>query len=184
VWTGLTLLGLCLLQGATFLKLRTTGGLRERSAALGGPIAWAAVALVVGFVVWTRTLGGPDVPQPVEALALIGVLASALLMRGAHDGWAFASSSVAIAACVGSIFIDLYPNVMISSTSSAYNLTVSNAASGGYALKVMTIVAVVLVPVVLLYQGWSFHVFRGRVRGAEPSDDGAAGTGAAPGVAT
>ena len=54
---------------------------------------------------------------------------------------------------------------MISSTNSAYNLTVSNAASGGYALKVMTIVTVIFFPIVLIYQGWSFHVFRGRVSG-------------------
>ena len=88
-----------------------------------------------------------------------------------HDGFAFAASGVAIAACVGSIFIDLYPNVMVSSTSDAYNLTVSNASSGGYALKVMTIVTVVVFPIVLLYQGWSFYVFRARVRGPAPADD-------------
>jgi len=75
---------------------------------------------------------------------------------------------VAIASTVGSIFIDLYPNVMISSTNAAYDLSVNNAASGSYALKVMTIVAVVLFPVVLLYQGWSFHVFRARLAGPAP----------------
>ncbi len=168
IWTGLTLLGLCLLHGATFLKLRTTGPLRERAAALGRPIGWAAVALVVGFIVWTRTVGGPDVPDPVQILALLAVLAAVSLMSTDHDGFAFAASGVAIAACVGSIFIDLYPNVMVSSTSDAYNLTVSNAASGGYALKVMTIVTVAIFPVVLLYQGWSFYVFRARIRGPAP----------------
>ncbi len=176
LWTGLTLLGLCLLHGATFLKLRTTGPVRERAGALGRPIGLAAIALVVGFVVWTRTVGGPDVPDPVQVLALLAVIAATMLTATDHDGFAFAASGVAIAACVGSIFIDLYPNVMVSSTNSAYNLTVSNAASGGYALKVMTIVAVVLLPVVLLYQGWSFHVFRARLRG--PSEDGDAGVAA------
>jgi cytochrome d ubiquinol oxidase subunit II len=73
------------------------------------------------------------------------------------------ASAIAMAAIVGSIFIDLYPNVMISSTNAAYNLTVSNSASGSYALKVMTIGAVIFFPLVLLYQGWSFHVFRARV---------------------
>ena len=184
IWTGLTLLGLCVLQGATFLKLRMTGELRARAATLGRPAGWAAVALVLGWVIWTRALGGQDVPQPVEVLALIAVVAAALLVTGEHDGWAFTSSSVAIASCVGSIFIDLYPNVMISSTNTAYNLTVSNAASGGYALKVMTIVAVVLVPVVLLYQGWSFHVFRQRVGSAARSEDGAGPAAAAERTAT
>jgi len=59
--------------------------------------------------------------------------------------------------------ISLYPNVMVSSTNHAYNLTVNNAASGHYPLVVMTVVAVLLMPLVLLYQGWSFHVFRKRV---------------------
>ena len=53
---------------------------------------------------------------------------------------------------------------MISSTNAAYNLTVNNSASGSYALKVMTIAAVIFFPIVLLYQGWSFHVFRARIK--------------------
>ena len=60
---------------------------------------------------------------------------------------------------------------MVSSTNAAYNLTVSNAASGGYALKVMTIVTVLLFPVVLIYQGWSFWVFRARVIAPPDADD-------------
>ena len=66
---------------------------------------------------------------------------------------------------VGSIFVALYPNVMVSSTDTANNLTVAGAASSSYALTVMTVVAVVLVPLVLLYQGWTYHVFRARVGG-------------------
>jgi cytochrome d ubiquinol oxidase subunit II len=169
IWTGLTLVGLCLLHGVTFLKLRTGGPIRERARALGRPIGWAAIALVVGFVIWTRTVvSGSDVPDPVQILALIAVIAAVRLTSTDHDGWAFAASGVTIAAVVGSLFIDLYPNVMVSSTNAAYNLTVSNAASGGYALKVMTIVAAILFPIVLLYQGWSFHVFRGRVGSPAP----------------
>ena len=165
LWTGVTLLSLCLLHGATFLKLRTTDELRERAREAARPLGWAAIALVVGWVIWTRSVaGGPDVPQPVEVLALIAVIFAARLASSEHDGWAFAASAVAIAALIGSIFIDLYPNVMVSSTNAAYNLTVNNSASGSYALKVMTIVAVVFFPVVLIYQGWSFHVFRARVK--------------------
>ncbi len=167
LWTGVTLLALCLLHGATFLKLRTTDELRERARSLARPLGWAAVALVVGWVIWTRKVaGGPDVPQPVEILAVIAVIFAARLAMTDNDGWAFTASAVAIAATVGSIFIDLYPNVMVSSTNAAYNLTVQNAASGGYALKVMTIVAAIFLPIVLIYQGWSFHVFRGRLSGS------------------
>ncbi len=165
LWTGVTLLGLCLLHGATFLALRTTDRVRERARTLARPLGWIAIALVAGFVIWTRSAaGGPDVPQPVEILALIATAFAARMAMTDHDGLAFSASAVAIAATVGSIFIDLYPNVMVSSTSSAYDLTVNNVASGHYALTVMTVVAVIFFPLVLIYQGWSFHIFRGRLQ--------------------
>jgi cytochrome d ubiquinol oxidase subunit II len=165
LWTGVTLLGLCLLHGATFLKLRTTDQVRERAIAAARPLGWAAIALVVGFVIWTRKVaGGADVPGPVEVLAVIAVIFAARLAMTDYDGWAFAASALAIASTVGSIFVDLYPHVMISSTNAAYDLSVNNAASGHYALTVMTVVAVIFFPLVLIYQGWSFHVLRGRVQ--------------------
>ena len=170
LWTGVTLVGLSLLHGITFLKLRTDGPMRGRARTFARPIGPLATLLVIGWVVWTRAVaGGSDVPEPVEILAVIAVIFGArLALSETHDGWAFVATAVAIASTVGSIFIDLYPNVMISSTNAAYDLSVNNAASGSYALKVMTIVAVVLFPVVLLYQGWSFHVFRARLAGPAP----------------
>ncbi len=169
LWTGLTLVSLCLLHGATFLKLRTTGHVRERARALAGPLGWVAAALVVGFVAWTLSVTGhADVPGPVEALAVLAVLFASRLASTDSDGWAFTASAVAIAATVGSLFIELSPNVMVSSTNAAYNLTIANSASGHYALVVMTIVTVLFFPIVLIYQGWSFHVFRARVK-APPS---------------
>ena len=158
---GSTLLALSLLHGATFLKLKRPT--RCASAPAGRrPLGWTAIALVVGFVIWTRVVaGGADVPEPVQILAVIAVIfAARLAVSEQHDGSAFTASAVAIAATVGSIFIDLFPNVMVSSTNAAYNLTVNNSASGSYALKVMTIAAAIFFPIVLLYQGWSFHVFR------------------------
>jgi cytochrome d ubiquinol oxidase subunit II len=174
LWTGLTLLGLCLLHGATFLALKTTDEVRARAHAVARPLGWAAIVLVVGFVIWTRAVTGhTQVPGPVEVLAVIAVVFAARLAGSErHEGWAFTASAVAIAATVGSIFIDLYPNVMVSSTKAAYNLTVNNASSGSYALKVMTIVTVIFLPVVLVYQGWSFHVFRARVKAPPAPADG------------
>ncbi len=165
LWTGLTLVSLCLLHGASFLKLRTTGVVRERAGALARPLGWVAIAMVIGWVAWTLAVTGhADVPGPVEALAVLAVLAAVRLASTDSDGWAFTTSAVAIAATVGSLFIELYPHVMVSSTSAAYDLTVSNTASGHYALVVMTIVTVLFFPLVLVYQGWSFHVFRARVK--------------------
>jgi cytochrome d ubiquinol oxidase subunit II len=169
LWTGVTLLGLCLLHGATFLKLRTTGALRARARAAARPLGWVAIALVVGFVIWTRSaVGHTQVPNPVEVLAVIAVAFAARLALGEHDGWAFSASAVAIAATVGSLFVDLYPHVMVSSTSAAYDLTVANAAAGHYGLVVMSIVTALFMPLVLLYQGWSFYVFRARVSAEAP----------------
>jgi cytochrome d ubiquinol oxidase subunit II len=165
LWTGVTILGLCLLHGATFLALKTTDEVRERARAVARPLGWAAVVLVLGFVIWTRAVvRHTQVPGPVEILALLAVIFAARLARSEHEGWAFTASASAIAATVGSIFIDLYPNVMVSSTNAAFNLTVNNSASGSYALTVMSIVTVIFFPLVLLYQGWSFHVFRARVK--------------------
>jgi cytochrome d ubiquinol oxidase subunit II len=173
IWTGLTLLALSLLHGATFLKLKTTDQVRRRARRAAGPLGWTATALVVGFVIWTRVVaGGRDVPEPVQILSVIAVIfAARLAVSEQHDGWAFTASAVAIAATVGSIFIDLFPNVMVSSTNTAFNLTVNNSASGSYALKVMTVAAAIFFPIVLLYQGWSFHVFRARVAAPAASAD-------------
>jgi cytochrome d ubiquinol oxidase subunit II len=133
--------------------------------------------LVLGWVNWTRNIaGGADVPGPVEVLAVIAAIAAARAAVSDYDGWAFTASAIAIAATVGSIFIDLYPNVMISSTNSRYNLTVSDAASGHYALTVMTVVSVIFLPLVLLYQGWSFHVFHGRIKAPPATPEPAGGS--------
>src|SRR5271165_2583467 len=182
LWTGVTLVALCLLHGATFLKLRTTDEMRERARGLSRPLGFAAIALVLGWVIWTRVLvSGADVPGPIEALALIAVVfAARLAVSAEHDGSAFAASAVAIAATVGTIFVELYPNLMISSTNAAYNLTVNNSASGSYALKVMTVVAAVFFPLVLIYQGWSFHVFRARVSAPPAQSEPAAAASEPP----
>jgi cytochrome bd ubiquinol oxidase subunit II len=164
LWTGVTILGLCLLHGATFLALKTTDDVRARARSLAGPLGWVAIALVLGFVIWIRAISSTQVPGPVEILAILAVVFAARLARTEHEGWAFVASATAIASVVGSIFIDLYPNVMVSSTNAAYNLTVNNSASGSYALTVMSIVTVIFFPLVLLYQGWTFHVFRARVQ--------------------
>jgi cytochrome d ubiquinol oxidase subunit II len=186
--TGVTLLALSLLHGATFLALRTTGEIRDRAHAAARTIGAVAIVLNLAWVVWTLVvIGGGTVPQPTQIFGMIAVIFAAGLVSAGADGWAFAASAFAIAAVVGQLFISLYPNVMVSSTNAAYNLTVNNSASGHYALVVMTITAVLFVPVILLYQGWSFHVFRGRLSGpsqeADPEQPVAA-TGASGGTDT
>ena len=173
--TGVTLVVLSLLHGATFLGLRTTGDMRDRAHAAARAIGPVAILVNLAWVIWTLVvIGGGTVPEPTQIFGMIAVIGATLLAGSASgsDGWAFAASGFAIAAAIGQLFISLYPNVMISSTNSAYNLTVNNSASGHYALVVMTVTAVLFLPVVLLYQGWSFHVFRGRISGGkQPSGE-------------
>jgi cytochrome bd ubiquinol oxidase subunit II len=181
IWTGLTLLSLSLLHGATFLTLKTGGAVRERSATASRVLAWPAIATVLGFVIWTRVIAGSHFASPLIALAVIAVLAAAYSVNARHHAWAFAASAATIGAAMIAIFAALYPNVMVSSTNAAYNLTVSNSSSANYALTVMTVVAVLFTPVVLLYQGWSYHVFRARVAAAPVEQAPATGTTTADG---
>ncbi len=168
--TGVTMLVLSLLHGATFLGLRTTGELRDRAHSAARGIGVVAIVVNLAWVIWTLVvIGGGTLPEPTQIFGLLAVIFVPVLVMGNYDGWAFVSSGFAIAAAIGQLFISLYPNVMVSSTNHAYNLTVNNSASGHYALVVMTITAVLFLPVVLLYQGWSFHVFRGRLQGGPPS---------------
>jgi len=181
--TGVTLLTLSLLHGATFLALRTTGQMRDRARAAGRVIGLVAIVVNLAWVVWTLVeIGGGTVPQPTMIFGMIAAIFAWALAGSEYSGWAFFASGFAIAAVVGQLFIALYPNVMVSSTNHAYNLTVNNAASGHYSLVVMTIAAVLLLPIVLLYQGWSFHVFRGRltVPSAPPGEPPDRTTGPAP----
>jgi cytochrome bd ubiquinol oxidase subunit II len=162
--TGVTLLVLSLLHGATFLALRTTGEIRDRAHTMARSIGLVAVLVNLAWCIWTLVvIGGGTVPQPTQIFGVIAVIFAWRLATTDNDGWAFVASGFGIAAAIGQIFIALYPNVMVSSTNHAFNLTVNNAAAGHYGLVVMTVVAVLFFPLVLLYQGWSFHVFRRRV---------------------
>jgi cytochrome bd ubiquinol oxidase subunit II len=162
--TGVTLVVLSLLHGATFLTLRTTGELRDRAHRAARSIGIVAIVVNLAWVVWTLVvIGGGTLPEPTQIFGMIAVIIATLLATTDNDAFAFAASGFGIAAAIGQIFISLYPNVMVSSTNHAYNLTVNNSAAGHYGLVVMTVVAVLFFPIVLLYQGWSFHVFRKRV---------------------
>ena len=164
LFTGVTLVLICALHGATFLSLKTTDDMHERSRQLARRIAPFTSAAVIGFVIWTHvTYSSTFFLNPIELLAILAVLTAVWLVYDQRDGFAFAATTVTIASCIVAIFVGLYPNVMLSSTKAAYNLTVYNTASGGYSLKIMTVVVVILLPVVLVYQAWSYYVFRRRV---------------------
>ena len=171
--TGVTLTLLCLLHGAAYLSLRTTGAaLHARARRAARALAPVTALAVLGFCIWTRVVAGHGfLLSFIELGAVLAAIAAAVLVRGGGGGAAFAATSVTMAAVVASIFTELYPRVMVSSLGAANDLTAQNTASASYALTVMTVVLVVLLPVVLLYQGWTFHVFRGRLAGPQVDAD-------------
>jgi len=168
---GLTTLVLFVTHGAVFLALKTRGDIRVRANRLAGRVGLVAAALAVVFLAWTQQLRGnpPSLLLSVAAaVALVGALAANRLGR---EGWAFVGSAATIALAVVALFAALFPNVMPSTTDPAYSLTTTNAASTSYTLSIMTVVAVIFTPLVVLYQGWTYWVFRRRI-GVEqiPSD--------------
>jgi cytochrome d ubiquinol oxidase subunit II len=177
VWFGLTLLSLTLAHGAMYLSLKTTGTVQARAQRLSSPLAGIAVLFLAGFAIWTHVQSGRGVlPAPLQVLAWLLIVAAAWSVHDGHTGWGFAATTAAIATTLISFFNALYPNVMVSSTNKAYNLTVANSAAGHYSLVVMTVVAVIFAPLVIAYQSWSYHVFRGRIRvpAAQAPSSGAA----------
>jgi len=169
LFTGITLLALCLLDGAAFLSVKTMGAVRERSRSLAGILSLAGLALSVIWGIWTQAAYGHN----AWGIVLVVILAAsatlaAWFVRAGNEGWAFTAVVIAMTSALAALFVDLYPNVMVSTTSKAYNLTVSNSAAGHYALQVMSITALIFLPVVLIYQAWNYYVFRKRVT-APPS---------------
>jgi cytochrome d ubiquinol oxidase subunit II len=160
---GLTTLALFAFHGALFVALKTDGDIRHRARSHAAKVGLAATVLGAAFLLWTQLSTGHPLtwlPLVVAAVALIGALIANA--RG-REGWAFLATCTAIAGAVATMFGSLYPAVLPSTTSAAYSLTTTNASSSHYTLEIMTWVAVVFTPLVLLYQGWTYWVFRARI---------------------
>jgi cytochrome bd-type quinol oxidase subunit 2 len=178
VFTGVTVTLVCLLHGAVFLALKTVGEVRERAVRVARALGPLTAAVVVAYAFWTRTTSGHGVLLSVlEFIAVLAVIAAAVLARTGRDGLAFAATSVTSAAVTLSIFGELYPRVMVSTLGAANDLTIANSSSASYALAVMTVALAVLLPVILVYQGWTYHVFRRRIGRTNPPAGGPGGTG-------
>lgn len=160
---GLVTLTLFTFHGAVFTSLKTVGDIRDRSRKLATRLGVVTAVLALVFLIWTQVSRGDGwslIAMAVAVLALVGALGFNLVGR---EGWSFALSGVTIAAAVAMLFLTLFPNVMPSSLNDAWNLTVTNASSSPYTLKIMTWCAAVATPLVLLYQAWTYWVFRKRI---------------------
>ena len=103
------------------------------------------------------------VPGVIPVATMVAAFATAWLIRERQEAWAFVSTGLTIVGIVATMFLNLYPRVMPSSISSAYDLTIYNASSTTMTLRLMTIVALIFVPIVLAYQAWTYWVFRRRL---------------------
>jgi cytochrome d ubiquinol oxidase subunit II len=165
---GLVFVALFLMHGANFLSVRMEGELAERARKAAFQSWIAATVLTVLFVVWTffatDILTKPGVNGLIPAvLAAVALMAVGYFRRAGKDSLAFVMGSLTVVFAIIMVFAGLYPRILISSLNPAYSLTISNASSTPYMLTVMTIVAVVFVPIVLAYVGWTYHVFRQRL---------------------
>jgi cytochrome d ubiquinol oxidase subunit II len=173
---GLTTLALFVTHGAAFLALKTTGDIRVRAGRLVGRVGLAAAVLAVAFLAWTQQKTGDPASATLSVLAAAALVGALLANRRGREGWAFAGTAVTIALAVVALFVALFPDVMPSTINPAYSLTTTNASSTSYTLSIMTVVAVIFTPLVLLYQGWTYWVFRRRIGVNQiPPDDTGAG---------
>ncbi|NPV55319.1 MAG: cytochrome d ubiquinol oxidase subunit II [Anaerolineae bacterium] len=162
------------LHGAIFLTMKTSDDLSKRAQRLANrlwlPTLIALVLFTVGTYFQTDILSDKGFPLGVMPLvAVVAVLLAGVFQRSGRQGWAFTMTSTGIAASIITLFTIMFPRVMISSLNPEWSLTIYNAASSQYTLRTMTIVALIFVPIVLAYQGWSYWKFRKRVR-ATPED--------------
>ena len=164
VMTGVTLVALCVVHGGTFIAMKTTDAIRVRAWRVARRAAPITVLIVIAWVAWTHVqAGGGGFLNPAELIGAIAIIGAAMAIREQNEGWAFALTTITFAVVIITLFVDLYPRVMVSSTNPAFSLTVRNSASPPYTLKIMTVVALVLLPVVLAYTAWTYYVFRKRI---------------------
>ncbi|MEU9855094.1 cytochrome d ubiquinol oxidase subunit II [Streptomyces sp. NPDC047974] len=160
---GLVTLTLFTFHGTVFVALKTVGDIRVRARALALKLGLVTAVLALAFLIWTQADSGDAwslAAMLVAAVSLVGAIGA---IKAGREGWSFALSGVTIAAAVAMLFLALFPNVMPSSLDPAWSLTVTNASSSPYTLKIMTWCAAIATPLVLLYQGWTYWVFRKRI---------------------
>jgi len=151
-------------HGAIFLMLKTRGEVREAARTAAIRVGLVAAVAAVATLLWTQVYSERvAITLPMALVAAVLWLGALWMVLKGRDGWAFLLSAGTILFAVASLFVGLFPNVMLSSVDPAYNLTIYNASSQEYTLTIMTWVAVIMTPIVLAYQGWTYWVFRKRI---------------------
>lgn len=161
---GLATAGLFLLYGAVFVALKTSGSIRDDAHRISVWLSLPVTGLVAAFGLWTQIAYGKNWTWLVLAVAVVAQLAAvALVWRRASDGWAFLCTALVVAAVVILLFGSLYPNLVPSTLNQQWNVTIYNASSTPYTLKIMTWVTAFFAPLTVVYQAWTYWVFRQRI---------------------
>jgi cytochrome d ubiquinol oxidase subunit II len=160
---GLVTLTLFFTYGLLFITLKTDGDIKDRARVLANKVGWIATGLAAMFLLWTLWMHFNLLTLTLvafAALSLVSALAMNILKR---EGVSFSLMLFTVVTAVGALFSALFPNVLPSTTDSAFSLNIDNASSSEYTLTVMTWVVVISLPLVLVYQAWTYWVFRKRV---------------------
>ena len=160
---GVVTATLFLAHGAMFVALKSDGEIRHRARALSVRLGVVAAVVAVVFLVWGQVRTGTPASAVLFVVAALALLGGVAMARSGREGWGFGGTFVAIVVAFAGIFVSLFPEVMPSSTDPAYSLTTGNASSTEYTLGVMTWAAAIFTPVVLVYQAWTYWVFRRRI---------------------
>ena len=165
---GLAFVVVFILHGAIFLSLKTEDPVSAEACQVGWKVWIAALVITSVYVVYSyfetdilSRLGVNPGIIPIGAMAAL--LLSGYFLRIRRDGWAFTMTAVAILLAMVTIFMTLYPRVLVSRLNPDWSLTIYNTSSSPYTLQVMTIIALIFMPVVLIYEGWTYWVFRKRI---------------------
>jgi len=165
---GFVFVALFTAHGANFLALKLEGDLAERAKAFGLKAWMVATVLAVLFLIWT--FFETDIMAQglnFALLATVALLLAGWYAKSGKDGMAFIMTSLTTVFVTIMVFAGLFPRILISSLDPAFTLNIYNASASPYALKVMTIVAAIFIPIVLIYQIWTYKVFAGRIK-ADP----------------
>ena len=160
---GLATAGLFLFYGAVFVTLKTSGTIRDDAHRFAVWLSLPVTGLVGGFGLWTQLSHGKNWTWLVLAVAVVAQLAAvALVWRRASDGWAFVHGLGGRGGCDPSVR-RAYPNLVPSTLNKQWSVTIYNASSTPYTLKIMTWVTALMAPLTVVYQGWTYWVFRQRI---------------------
>lgn len=161
---GLATASLFAFYGSVFIALKTTGAIHDDAFRFGRVLSIPVIVLAGGFGLWTQLAYGKTWTWLALAVAVVALLVGVwFVWQNTREGRAFAATVVVIAAVAVLIFGSMYPNLLPSTLNPDWSVTVENGSSTPYTLRIMTWASLALLPLVLMYQGWTYWVFRKRI---------------------